>query len=70
MGHHIKKALKVIGSIFHENCEFTFVTWITFNEMETVVVFKKYVVEESQMTILKSKNPECCEKLTCCFSRR
>ena len=41
--------LKVTGSIFHENCEFTFVKWI--NEMETVVVFKKSMVEESQMRI-------------------
>ena len=44
-------SLKVIGSIFHENCEFKFVKWINAYEMETVVVLKKYVVEESKMTI-------------------
>ena len=40
------------------------------NEMETVVVFKKYMVEESQMTIEKVKIPSAVKSLTCCFSRR
>ena len=33
----------------------------TLNEMETVVVFKKYMVEESQMTIQKVKIPSAVE---------